>query len=120
MYTGDAQGIVCVMNLCSFLAMKGSEGSASPLGLGCAVLVRADADVAAVPGQRGAAGGRAAREGAGRFALEAATLRRCPPLKKWRQGHQDPSTSSIVSGVCFRPGIGAILQMFCGPVVFNF
>lgn len=45
---------------------------------------------------------------------------RVSPPKKWRQGHQDPSTSSIVSGVCSRPGVGAILQMFCGPVVFKF
>lgn len=37
---GRCPGAVCVMDLCSFLAMKGSKGSASPLGLGCAGLCR--------------------------------------------------------------------------------
>lgn len=46
---------------------------------GWAVLVRADADVAAVPGQRGTAGGRAGWEGAGQLVLKAVTLRGLPP-----------------------------------------
>lgn len=39
------------------------------------MLVRADADVAAVPGRRGQAGGRAAWEGAGWLVLKAVTPR---------------------------------------------
>lgn len=55
------------------------------------MLVRADADVAAVPGQRETAGGRAAWEGAGWFALEAATLRGCPPQRSGGRGTRIPA-----------------------------
>lgn len=41
----DASGAVCVMDLCSFLQWKEAKGL--PLLQGWAVLVRADADVAA-------------------------------------------------------------------------
>lgn len=63
MYSGDAPGAVCVMNFCSFLAIKGSEGSAFSLGLGCAGSCRHGCGGRALPG--GTAGGRAAQEGAG-------------------------------------------------------
>lgn len=55
---GDPLEAVCVINLCSFPIMKGCKGL--PLLWEWALLVCADADVAAVPGRRGTAGGRAA------------------------------------------------------------
>lgn len=51
-----------------------------PLLWGWAVLVRADADVAAVPGQR-TTGGRAGWEGAGQLVLEAVTFERASPRR---------------------------------------
>lgn len=117
MYTGGAPGAVCVTNLRSFLAMKGSEGSASPLGLGCAGSCRRGCGCRAWPEGNG---WRKGGLGGSWTACTGGCNTERAPLKKWRQGHQDPSTSSIISGVCSRPGVGAVLQIFCGSMVFNF
>ena len=84
MCRGDDLGAVCIMNLWSFLAMKGSKGSSSPLGLGCAGLCRRRCGGRA--GRRGMAGGRAAGEGAGQLVLEAVTPRGTPHHEELEAG----------------------------------
>lgn len=78
---GEPLGVVCVMNLCSFLGMRGCKGL--PLLWEWALLLRADADVAA--------GGRAAGRGPGSFC--------CHGHRAPRQGTAAPRSAAAGSTV---------------------
>lgn len=84
MYTGDAVGAVCIMNLCSFLAMKESEGFTSPLGLCCAGLCRCGCGSCAWLERNGWKKG--CLGGSWTACAGGCNTESPPPVKKWRQG----------------------------------
>lgn len=82
----DTGGAPDTVDLCSFLTMQGSKGSASPLGLGCAGSCgRGRARPGGNGWRKGCLGGSWTASPGG------CNAERASPPKKWRQRHHDPA-----------------------------